>query len=150
MTKKLLIKHATGLSNIQTDAKSIRNAVFVHEQKIPAELEFDEFDASTVHFVGYLKDLPVTTCRVAINADIQQAKIQRVATLIDYRGQHLASQLLESVLETLTTDIPVASITLDAQLPAQHFYEQLGFIPVGQQFEEAGIPHIQMTKTIKA
>lgn len=88
----LTIKKATGTANsVYPDAAKIRQAVFVKEQGIDANLEFDTLDEQTTHYVGYINDQPVVTAR--LNAT-DAWHIQRVATLAAERHNGFAAQLL--------------------------------------------------------
>jgi len=137
-----IIKEA-GLSPVSTDAKAIRDAVFVQEQHINPALEFDDQDGQAIHYVGYLlPDTPVTTAR--IHEHMHEWRVGRVATLKEMRGQGLGKQLLEQVINDAKQQ-GISAITLGAQVHARPFYERLGFSQVGDIFLEANIEHIKMT-----
>ncbi|MBM7616962.1 putative GNAT family N-acyltransferase [Weissella uvarum] len=142
----LVIKHHVGASSIQTDAQSIRQTVFVKEQGISQALEFDQLDAQAMHWVGYLNNIPVTTCRVLLFPEKRVAKLQRVATLPPYRSQHFGTTLLLSIIAFFQQHPKINTLVLDAQLPAQTFYQHLDFQPQGEPFEEAGISHVKMVR----
>ncbi|KRK48783.1 hypothetical protein FC96_GL001102 [Secundilactobacillus kimchicus JCM 15530] len=145
-SKKMIVKHELGnTGTIYQAAKMIRLAVFVDEQGIDPKLEFDPLDATLVHYVGYVADEPVTTARLAPSGST--VKVQRVATLPEYRGQHLASELLRTILAAQPAG---TEVTLNAQQTAIGLYERLGFKPVGAPFEEVGILHQAMVLTIEA
>ncbi|WP_054659258.1 GNAT family N-acetyltransferase [Secundilactobacillus kimchicus] len=142
----MIVKHELGnTGTIYQAAKMIRLAVFVDEQGIDPKLEFDPLDATLVHYVGYVADEPVTTARLAPSGST--VKVQRVATLPEYRGQHLASELLRTILAAQPAG---TEVTLNAQQTAIGLYERLGFKPVGAPFEEVGILHQAMVLTIEA
>ncbi|MBT9672008.1 GNAT family N-acetyltransferase [Secundilactobacillus kimchicus] len=142
----MIVKHELGnTGTIYQAAKMIRLAVFVDEQGIDPKLEFDPLDATLVHYVGYVADEPVTTARLAPSSST--VKVQRVATLPEYRGQHLASELLRTILAAQPAG---TEVTLNAQQTAIGLYERLGFKPVGAPFEEVGILHQAMVLTIEA
>ncbi|RRG18412.1 GNAT family N-acetyltransferase [Weissella viridescens] len=144
MSNRFNILCRRGFSDVQIDAFNIRQTVFVTEQNIDASDEFDSFDESALHLVGYLDAIPVTTVRLVVTDYV--VNIQRVATLASYRGQHFATQLLQYVLSAFDQQDDIRQFELDAQCSAQSFYEKLGFTPVGHPFEEVGIPHIHMLK----
>lgn len=124
---------------VYRDAAEIRRQVFVNEQGISAELEFDGRDGQVIHYVGYEGAVPVTTVRVDQQGD--QVNLQRVATVKDGRHRGFAATLLNEVIHSF----PVGTtITLGAQETAVGFYEQLGFKIVGEPFEEVGITHFEM------
>ncbi|WP_288531353.1 GNAT family N-acetyltransferase [uncultured Secundilactobacillus sp.] len=142
----MIVKHELGnTGTIYQAAKMIRLAVFIDEQGIDPKLEFDPLDATLVHYVGYVADKPVTTARLAPSGST--VKVQRVATLPEYRGQHLASELLRTILAAQPAG---TEVTLNAQQTAIGLYERLGFKPVGAPFEEVGILHQAMVLTIEA
>ena len=79
-------------SQIYKDALTIRKIVFVGEQNVPIELEIEN-EAEAIHFVGYKDDKAVVTARTIVE-DSETWHIQRVATIKDVRGQHLATDIL--------------------------------------------------------
>lgn len=136
----MIIKRLVGdQGQVYQDAKMIRQAVFVTEQGIDPKLEFDPLDATLEHVVGYVDGQPVTTAR--LNQNENELKVQRVATLPAFRGQHLASELLKTILADLK---PGTVVKLDAQQTAIGLYQRLGFKVVGEPFEEVGITHVAM------
>lgn len=132
----------SGISQVSTDAKQIRDAVFVQEQHINPELEFDDQDVNAIHFVGYDETkLPVTTAR--IHTQENEWHVGRVATLKEMRGQGFAYQLMMQVIKDAQQQ-EIAALTLGAQVQAKVFYERLGFKQIGDIFLEANIEHIEM------
>lgn len=125
------------------DALMIRKTVFVDEQSVPLDLEVDAYDPVAINYVGYLNQQPTTTARI-ITADNNGWHVQRVATLAEFRHQHLASELLQQI----AVDAKAAKITyliLDAQVAAIPFYQQLGYqLTAREQFLDAGIWHREM------
>ncbi|KRK96993.1 hypothetical protein FD04_GL001849 [Secundilactobacillus odoratitofui DSM 19909 = JCM 15043] len=135
------VKSGTGMSNaVYQDASQIRQQVFVTEQGIDAQLEFDGLDDQTTHYVGYVSQTPVTTARLKVEQGV--VHIQRVATVEQYRHHGYAAQLLQQIIKTCDSG---TLITLNAQATAVGLYEQLGFERTGQPFEEVGIKHYAMT-----
>jgi YbgC/YbaW family acyl-CoA thioester hydrolase len=126
-----------------TDAKALRTAVFVEEQRIPVELEWDADDATALHAVAYNRlGQPVATGRL-LSAGPGLAKIGRMAVHQVLRGTGLGEQ----VLRTLVREAQARGdrqVQLHAQRSAESFYARLGFQPQGEPFDEAGIPHIAM------
>ncbi|MFC6274398.1 GNAT family N-acetyltransferase [Levilactobacillus tangyuanensis] len=121
------------------DALAIRKAVFINEQGIDPKLELDGTDEDKMHYVGYVADEPVTTARLDMLAG-NRLKIQRVATVADARKKGYAGTLIQQIIHDAEAS-GVAHIELDAQVTALDFYRQLGFVPVGETFMEAGIEH---------
>jgi ElaA protein len=121
---------------------AIRMTVFVDEQRVPADEERDEHDATARHFLARLDGEPAGTARIIVPAGLHRAKITRVAVLAPSRGNGIGAALMRHILTT----VPVRHVTLDAQVRAQRFYERLGFTAEGGIFMEAGIPHVTMGK----
>lgn len=129
------------------DAGRIRTAVFVEEQRIPAELEWDEADASAVHAVAYNRlGQAVATGRL-LQAEGGQAKIGRMAVHQVLRGCGFGEQVIRALAD-VAHGRGDRGIALHAQRTAQSFYARLGFVPQGEAFEEAGIPHLTMTSAL--
>ncbi|MGV3571124.1 MAG: YbgC/FadM family acyl-CoA thioesterase [Ramlibacter sp.] len=129
------------------DAGRIRTAVFVQEQRIPAELEWDEDDATAVHAVAYNRlGQAVATGRLLPARD-GQAKVGRMAVHQVLRGCGFGEQVL-CALADVAQRRGDRGIALHAQRTARSFYERLGFVAQGEPFEEAGIPHLAMTSAL--
>lgn len=125
------------------DAAIVRAAVFIVEQGIPAELEWDADDATAVHAVAYDgQGQPVATGRLLQPAP-QVAQIGRVAVLRDARGQGVGERIMRALMETarLRGD---RDVMLHAQRTAENFYRRLGYSGHGEPFDEVGIPHLEM------
>lgn len=120
-------------------ALTIRKTVFVEEQHCPPELEYENDDKST-HFLATCNGEP---CGAARWRKTQNGyKLERFAVLPNFRGKGIGVHLVKAVLYDLPKN--ASHIYLNAQLSALNFYLTLGFKPVGEQFEEAGIKHQQM------
>jgi len=125
-------------------AQTIRSAVFVQEQQIPKELEWDAADAQAVHAVAYNRmGLPVATGRLLPGALPGEAKIGRMAVNRVLRGGQLGRQVLHALLDAARARGD-QRVVLNAQRTAEGFYDRLGFEREGAPYEEAGIPHITM------
>ncbi|WP_041695015.1 GNAT family N-acetyltransferase [Alicyclobacillus acidocaldarius] len=135
------------------DCLSIRRQVFIEEQRVPEELEIDEFDHPdrAVHVLLYDDDgAPVATARFRPYhpGDHRTAKVQRVAVLGHLRGRGLGREVMQAV-EELVREGGFQEIVLDAQLHAEQFYQKLGYRRVSNDvFEDAGIPHVRMQKSL--
>ncbi|MBC3916179.1 GNAT family N-acetyltransferase [Undibacterium sp. CY18W] len=126
-------------ATLQTDAQGVRYAVFVIEQKIPAELEWDAADAQCVHAVAYDADgKAVGTGRL-----LPDAHIGRMAVLAEARGQGVGAKILRALMKEAQARGDQA-VRLNAQQSAENFYLKEGFVRDGELFEEAGIPHVSM------
>jgi YbgC/YbaW family acyl-CoA thioester hydrolase len=134
-------------SELGEDAGRIRTEVFVKEQRIPADLEWDEADATSLHAVAYNRlGQPVATGRL-LPAEQGTAKIGRMAVHQVLRGCGFGEQVLRALTDASARRGDRA-IELHAQRTAQSFYAKLGFVPRGEPYEEAGIPHITMTSAL--
>ncbi len=129
----------------------IRHEVFIVEQRVPEDLEVDEWDqlcTDVTHVLMY-DDLqyPVATARLK-PYQVDSVKIQRVAVRRSHRRQGYG-RLIMRALEDIAKDNHYRKIILDAQCHAQKFYEQLYYQKSGDRFVEAGIEHIHMEKMLK-
>jgi predicted GNAT family N-acyltransferase len=128
-------------------AKRIRSEVFLAEQQIPADMEWDDGDAIAVHAVAYNRlEQAVATGRL-----LQQwpgvARIGRVAVHRVLRGSGIGRQVMQALLAAAIARGD-REVMLHAQCSAQNFYLGLGFQPRGEPFEEAGIDHIEMVRQL--
>ncbi|WP_204105140.1 MULTISPECIES: GNAT family N-acetyltransferase [Spirulina sp. CCY15215] len=123
---------------------SIRKQVFQEEQNVPFELEFDGQDETAEHFLAYWQGKAIGTVRLRF-LEPQTAKIERLAVLKEARGKNIGKQLMQAVLERAVQKQAKQAI-INAQLYIKGLYLKLGFEPVGEQFTEAGIPHLKMIK----
>lgn len=139
MVQGKFVKGGAGLS----DAFSIRTEVFVREQKIPDELEFDDLDKEAHHVVIYegYQEKAAATGRLVINEG--KACLQRIAVLKEYRGNRYGDLVVRMLLEKAKS-LDINDVYVNAQLQAVGFYEKCGFNKAGNPFIEAGIPHIRM------
>lgn len=129
-------------------AHAVRRAVFIDEQGVPEHVEMDERDDEADHFVIYDTDAEhsVATARLRI-VDDDIAKAERVAVHPDYRSEGLGTQLMELV-ENEADDQGCTAVHLHAQTTIDAFYHGLGYETVSDEFEQAGIPHVEMVKEL--
>lgn len=125
-------------------ALEVRKAVFVGEQGVPAELEVDENESASAHFLCRVDGKPVGAGRLRQKGDY--AKFERIAVLKEYRGKHLGQAIMKVMEEYAATKYPDLLPAMHAQDSAISFYEQIGWITQGPVFYEAGIPHRLMVK----
>jgi YbgC/YbaW family acyl-CoA thioester hydrolase len=129
------------------DAGRIRTRVFIEEQRIPVDLEWDDADTAAVHAVAYNRlGQPVATGRL-LQARPGVAKIGRMAVEQVLRGSGLGRQVLEALLAA-ARERGDGEAVLHAQCAAQDFYAGLGFAPRGEPFDEAGIAHVEMARAL--
>ncbi len=117
----------------------IRRIVFVEEQNVSPEEEYDEFEETSEHFLVEVEGVPVACSRWREVAG--KAKIERCAVLKEFRGKGIGKFLVENTLKQIPEG---KEIYLHAQTHAVPFYEKLGFKKVGELFYEANIPHYKM------
>ena len=140
-------------AELGADAARIRLEVFVHEQKIPPELEWDEADQTALHAVAYntlgqaigcarlLSLVPLTS------APLQAAKVGRMAVKRVLRGSNVGGALLDVLMGSARQRGHVEMV-LHAQCSAQEFYKRAGFLVRGEPFDEVNIAHVEMFKTL--
>ncbi len=121
-------------------ARPVREKVFIEEQNVPRELEWDEWDERCEHAVACDSDgRAIGTARLA-----PDGRLGRMAVLREYRGRGAGAALLEALL-VRAHEMSLTRITLHAQIHAAGFYRRFGFSGRGGEFLEAGIPHFEMT-----
>lgn len=129
------------------DAYNVRKEVFVKEQEVPLDIEIDELEDEAIHFVIYNdNNEPQAAARLRIIED-QKAKLERICVLKKARSFGLGHQLLEA-LETEAMAKGAKVAVMHAQVQAMPFYEKKGYQAVSEPFEEAGITHVKMTKSL--
>ncbi|MES2226498.1 MAG: YbgC/FadM family acyl-CoA thioesterase [Pseudomonadota bacterium] len=132
---------------MQRHARAIRSEVFIAEQKIPVEMEWDEADASAVHAVALNRfGLPLATGRLLQEAP-GVARIGRMAVTQPMRGSGVGRALLDALMRAAAARGD-REVRLHAQTSAQGFYARAGFQPAGAVFEEVGIAHIDMAQPL--
>ena len=120
------------------EASEIRRVVFIEEQRVPLEEEWDGRDPACRHFLALLEGRPVGTARL-----LPDAHIGRVAVLAEARGLGIGVALMHAAIEAARRQGHHA-VELAAQTHALAFYERLGFEAFGDVFMDAGITHRNM------
>lgn len=123
------------------DLRRIREAVFIREQGISPEQEWDTDDLSATHLLAFDGDFAVGTARL-----LSSGEVGRVAVLKDWRGLHIGEAILEKILDT-AQQLNIHQLNLHAQTHAASFYQQFGFAIDGNEFIEAGILHVNMVRS---
>tara|TARA_R110000796_G_scaffold31633_11_gene83745 strand:- start:3394 stop:4413 length:1020 start_codon:yes stop_codon:yes gene_type:complete len=118
--------------------RDIRQQVFIDEQQVPADLEWDTQDESATHFLLYYQAQPAATARL-----LSDGHIGRVAVLAHYRGLGLGAAIMRHVMEYAQTS-GMRELILSAQVHAAAFYRKLGFVCCSEEYEDAGIAHQDM------
>ena len=116
--------------------RSVREAVFIREQGVPAELEWDGLDADSHHVLALSNSGQAIGCgRILPNAHIG-----RVAVIPEWRGKNVGTAILEGLL-AFAGSKGYSEVVLDAQVQALPFYQHFGFVVEGDDFMDANIPH---------
>ena len=125
-------------------AFAIRREVFVEEQHVSAEEEYDEFEDISTHFLARSDGTPCGTARWRRTSN--GVKLERFAVLKAFRGMGVGKALVKAVLEDVFSQQPepIERIYLHAQVTAMPLYSSFGFVSIGPMFEEAGIQHYKM------
>lgn len=127
------------------DLRRVREPVFVQEQQVPLELEWDELDPRCRHVIA--RDdfhQPIGTGRLT-----PEHKIGRMAVLREWRGRGVGEALLLALIDQARS-LGLPEVALNAQVDAMGFYEKFGFVAEGPRFEEAGIEHQAMRLALPA
>ena len=122
--------------------KVLREEVFIREQSVPAEMEWDEFDPLSRHVLAMADNVPIGTGRL-----LPDGHIGRMAVLREWRRQGAGSALLKGLMEIART-LDMRRVMLNAQIHAVPFYLRHGFQPEGEEFLDAGIPHRRMWRDL--
>lgn len=124
----------------RAELHAIRRAVFVDEQRVPEELEWDDADADCRHVLAYS---PEGAAAIGTGRLLPDGHIGRMAVLKAWRGRGVGSAILVFLIG-LARDKGFRVLRLHAQTHALGFYEKYGFVATGDEFMEAGIPHRAM------
>ena len=139
--------HLGSWHDLQKLASPLRTEVFVHEQKVPAELEWDEADHTALHCVALNRmGMVLATGRLLEHAP-GVARIGRMAVKKQMRGTDLGRRVLHALMDA-ARERGDRQVLLHAQCSAEGFYRRSGFAPHGAVFEEAGIAHIEMVRDL--
>jgi predicted GNAT family N-acyltransferase len=132
-------------SEQQAAAQAIRYAVFVIEQNIPAELEWDDMDAVCLHALAFDEmGVSMGTGRLLPDGHIGRMAVKKSA-----RGCGVGGAILDALVEAAKARGDKL-VLLNAQTSAEGFYAAHGFARDGSEFMEAGIPHIGMRRELVA
>lgn len=125
------------------DLSAVRRTVFIEEQNVPESLEWDEHDATSAHLLARAMDgAPIGCARL-----LPDGHLGRMAVLPAWRGCGVGRALLEAALKMAQVH-GHRMVKLSAQTHAAGFYAAAGFVVVGAGYEEAGIPHVAMSKIL--
>jgi predicted GNAT family N-acyltransferase len=128
----------------RAEASRIRTTVFVEEQRVPPGIEMDQHDAACLHALAYAQGGAVGTGRL-----LPDGHIGRMAVLKESRALGVGGAILERLVDEARRR-GMRQVVLSAQTHALGFYRRHGFREVGAVFEEAGIPHQEMRRTLNS
>ncbi|MGO4330044.1 GNAT family N-acetyltransferase [Cupriavidus sp. 2TAF22] len=131
-------------SEVRETARAIRYAVFVEEQGVPVELEWDEWDDVSWHALALAGD----GSALATGRLLPDGHIGRMAVLKAARGTGVGAKVLEALMAK-AVELGYPELVLSAQSHAAPFYARVGFEQVGEPFDEVGIPHVEMRKSLR-
>jgi predicted GNAT family N-acyltransferase len=123
--------------------KAVRQQVFIQEQHVPEELEWDDHDARAIHVVAIdTHNQVIGTARM-----LADGHIGRMAVLAAWRNTGIGSAMLQKLL-SLAKERGLSKVFLHAQTSAIGFYQDHNFRASGEEFMDAGIPHRYMEKEL--
>lgn len=135
----------TVYESLPNAAKAVRRAVFMEEQGFCHE--FDHVDDVAAHIVMFDGEMPVATCRVFWDDEMDSYVLGRLAVIKEYRGKNLGSQVVRTA-EEYVGRAGGDSLALHAQCRVTEFYNALGFQEFGEIGDDEGCPHIWMKKAL--
>jgi predicted GNAT family N-acyltransferase len=118
--------------------RQVRTIVFIEEQLVTPEFEWDEIDSTAVHLLATYKDQAIACLRI-----IHHEKIGRMAVLKRWRGMGVGNMLLKNAID-ICRQHGSKQIVLSAQTHAIHFYQQAGFQITSAEYTDVHIPHVDM------
>ncbi len=128
---------------MQAPAQAVRTAVFVHEQGIAPEDEWDADDATALHAVLFDENGQALGNARLLQPSATVVKVGRMAVLKDARGNGYGARLLQALIRC-ARQRSHKEVRLSAQRTAESFYAAHGFVAVGEPFDEVDIPHVEM------
>lgn len=133
--------HIARTDDIAT-CRALRRVVFIEEQGVSEADEVDDLDGQAIHLLATRDARPVGSARLLVYGET--GKVGRVCVLADQRGTGLGAALMQAVIAEFRGIAGVKRVKLGAQTHALGFYERLGFVAFGDEFDDAGIPHRDM------
>jgi len=134
-----IITSIVSWSDKQSELTSVRRAVFIEGQNVPESIELDGKDSDCCHVLACDRDgKPIGAARMD-----KDGKIGRMAVLRGYRRRGVGRNMLQAIMDCGRSS-GITDFHLSAQIGAVEFYRKMGFEPYGEEFEEAGIKHVNM------
>jgi predicted GNAT family N-acyltransferase len=137
LLSKVTIQQVTW-QEAENELRAVRTPVFIEEQFVTPEFEWDEIDASAVHLLATYENQPIACLRI-----IHYQKIGRMAVIKQWRGVGLGAALLQKAI-SICKERGSKSIYLSAQTHAIHFYRKAGFKQISDEYCDVNIPHVDM------
>ncbi len=128
-------------------AYALRQQVFAQEQNVPRPLDRDAYDGNADHAVVFDDAGRCVGTGRLVRVDSRTCQIGRMATAAGSRRHGVGAKVLEA-LERMAALRGVAEIVLHAQLPAEAFYRNRGYVAEGAPFKDQGVPHVLMRKRL--
>ena len=135
--KQVSIKRVTW-QQAESDLRKVRTIVFIREQSVTPEFEWDDIDSGAVHLLAMHGNQAIGCLRI-----IHYTKIGRMAVLSQWRGLGVGKMLLNEAINICRT-YGSKQIDLSAQTHAIHFYQQAGFQITSEEYTDVQIPHVDM------
>ncbi|MCX5556965.1 GNAT family N-acetyltransferase [Streptomyces sp. NBC_00038] len=135
---------------------AVRKEVFVGEQGVPEDIEYDAYDEGALHVLAVREDgLPLGTGRLLYgeeaaaktDGDLTVGSLGRLAVKRETRGLGVGAAIVTGI-EDAARERGLAAVDLHAQTHALGFYERLGYVAYGPEFQDAGIAHRAMRKAL--
>ena len=135
---------------------AVRKEVFVGEQGVPEDIEYDAYDAVALHVLAVREDgVPLGTGRLLYGeaaagktgGDVSVGSLGRLAVTQAARGLGVGAALVRAIEEAARA-LGLAAVDLHAQTQALGFYERLGYVAYGSEFPDAGIAHRAMRRVL--
>ena len=134
---KVIVQQVTWQA-AENELRAVRTPVFIEEQFVTPEFEWDDIDASAVHLLAIYENQPIACLRI-----IHYQKIGRMAMIKQWRGVGLGAALLRKAI-SICKERGSKSIYLSAQMHAIHFYQKAGFKQMSEEYCDVDIPHVDM------
>ena len=144
MSDKLKIKIVQNNEEL-LKAFMVRGLVFIGEQNITYSLEFDGEDYSATHVLGIMDTEPIAAARIRFIGEY--AKLERICVRNKFRGNGFGKAIIQFLISHVES-LGYSTVKIHAQTVLEQFYANLGFRPVGDIFEEAGLDHRLMIKDL--
>ncbi len=137
-------KWVSSTDNLE-EVRIIREKVFIKEQGVPPELEFDGSDKYAMSILVKEDSTPVATGRIILIDD--NYTLGRICVLKEHRQKKYGNVVMTELMKK-AKELGAESVHVHAQLQVKDFYRKLGFEEYGKEYKEAGIKHISMMKRI--